>query len=174
MNIEKLKQIKISTDSKYKDLLKTCYKYAQTNTHHPSTHNGALLVEKGTVILKGKNVLPRGVKLTKSRIAGDNKHTYPNHAERDLIYKAAKKGVKTNGLTMVMPWVPCIPCANCVISSGIKNLIVHKQMVEKTKEGWRKELEDALNILDEAGVKIIAYDGEVGVEAYMHRKKWIA
>ena len=47
-------------------------------------------------------------------------------------------------------------------------------MVEKTKEGWRKELEDALNILDEAGVKIIAYDGEVGVEAYMHRKKWIA
>ncbi len=75
---------------------------------------------------------------------------------------------------MVMPWLPCIPCANAVISSGIKKLIVHKQMIEKTREGWQKELKDAVQILGEAGVKIIAYDGVVGVKAYMHSNKWDA
>ena len=105
---------------------------------------------------------------------GPDKHIYPNHAERDLVYLAAKKGIKTNGLTMVMPWLPCIPCANAVISSGIKKLIIHKQMVERTREGWQEELKNAVKIMKEAGVKMIAYDGEVGAKAYMHSEFWNA
>ncbi len=62
---------------------------------------------------------------------------------------------------MVMAWLPCIACANAVISAGIKTLIVHKQMIERTREGWQEELKNAVQIMNEAGVKIIAYDGLV-------------
>ena len=173
LDVSTLNNIKITTDELYKDLLKDCYNYA-SKSNHPSTHTAALLVDEGRVILRGKNVFPIGVKYTKERVTGDNKHMYPNHAERDLVYKAARQGIKTEGLAMVMPWLPCIPCVNAVISSGIEKLIVHKQMIEKTREGWQEELRNAVQIMEEAGVKIIAYDGIVGAKAYMHSNEWDA
>jgi len=173
LDVSSLKNIEISTKELYRDFLRDCYKYA-AGSNHPSTHTAALLVNDGKVILRGKNVFPSGVKYTKERVMGENKHIYPNHAERDLVYKAAKKGIKMDGLMMVMPWLPCISCANAVISSGIEKLVVHKQMIERTREGWQKELRDAVQILQEAGVKIIAYDGVVGAKAYMHSEEWDA
>ena len=165
--------IKISKNKEYKSLLKECYNYAK-KSNHPSTHNAALLVNKEKVVLRGVNILPLGVKQKKERFEGDNKHIYPNHAERDLIYKAAKRGIPTKGLTMVMAWLPCIPCANAIISSGIKKLIVHKQMVERTTRDWQRELKSATQLMKEAGIKIIAYDGLVGAKAYMHSRRWDA
>ncbi|MBI2630283.1 hypothetical protein HYW76_04210 [Candidatus Pacearchaeota archaeon] len=172
MDIEKL-GIKISTNEEYRVLLKDCYIYSR-KSNHPSTHNAAFLLAKEKMVLAGVNILPPGVEEKKERFEGENKHLYPNHAERDVIYKAAKQGVSTNGLTMVMPWLPCIPCANAIISSGIKILIVHKQMVERTREGWQEELKNAVEIMKEAGVEIIAYDGLIGVKAYMHSQEWDA
>src|SRR3989344_1968007 len=172
MDVEKL-GIKVSKDLKHRDLLKECYNYSK-NSNHSSTHNAALLTNDGKIILKGVNILPPGVKEKKECFEGDNKHLYPNHAERDVIYKAAKKGITTDGLKMIMPWLPCIPCANAVISSGIEKLIVHKQMVERTREGWQEELKNAVQIMQEAGVDIIAYDGLIGVKAYMHSQEWDA
>ena len=99
---------------------------------------------------------------------------YPNHAEREVIYKAAREGVSTKETTMVMPWLPCIPCANAIITSGISTLVVHKQMIERTSEEWKEELWNAVQIMNEAGVQIIAYDGQVGEKAFMHGKEWDA
>ena len=173
MNAEKL-GIEISKDQKYKELLRECYKYAE-RSNHLSTHTAAFLVDdEGKIILKGKNVLPPGVEEKKERFEGPEKHIYPNHAERDVVYKAARDGVATKGLTMIMPWLPCIPCADAIISSGIKKLIVHKQMIERTREGWQEELKNAVQIMKEAKVKIIAYDGLVGAKAYMHHQEWDA
>ncbi len=172
MDVKKL-GIKISTEEKYKKWLKDCYEYSK-NSNHPSTHNGALLIKNDKVILKGTNRLPPGVEEKPERFEGDNKHLYPNHAERDLVYKAAKDGIKMDGLDMVMPWLPCIACANAVISSGIKTLIVHAQMIDRTREGWVEELENAVEIMQEAGVEIVAYDGVVGAKAYMHSEEWDA
>ncbi len=172
MDVEKL-GIKISKGLRFKELLKKCYTHAQ-KSNHPTTHNAALLIDKGKIILQGTNTLPPGVKAKKERLEGDNRHIYPNHAERDVVYQAARKGISTEGLTMVMPWLPCIPCANAVISSGVKELVVHKQMIERTREEWQKELHNAVEILHEAGVHIIAYDGPVGAKAYMHGHDWDA
>lgn len=172
MDLTKL-NIKISKDAKYASWLKECYEYAK-KSNHPSTHNAALLIKDDEIILKGLNILPPGVKETKERFEGENKHVYLNHAERDLVYKAAKKGISTDGLAMVMAWLPCIPCANAVISAGISRLIIHKQMVERTADKWKEELKNAVQIMNEAGVEIIAYDGIVGVKAYMHQKEWDA
>ena len=173
MDVYSLSYIETSTDTLYRDLLKICYEHA-SKSNHTSTHTAALLVDNGNVILDGKNILPSKVKKLKERFEGDNRHIYPNHAERDLIYKAARRGIKTEGLMMVMPWLPCIPCANAIISSGIEQLVVHKQMIERTKEEWQKELKDAVQIMEEANVRIVAYDGVVGAKAYMHYKEWDA
>lgn len=165
--------LKISKNEKYKNWLKECYVHAK-KSNHPSTHVAAILINKDKVVLKGLNAFPPGVIQKKDRFKGKNRHVYLNHAERDVIYKAAKKGISTNNLTMVMPWLPCICCANAIISSGIKRLVVHKQMVEKTSEDWKEELKDALTVLDEAKVKVIAYEGIIGTKAYMHQKMWDA
>jgi dCMP deaminase len=172
MDIKKL-GIEISHDSKHAKLLQECYEYAE-RSYHIGTHNAAFLADKSKVVLRGLNILPQRVKKLKERLEGVNKHIYPNHAERDVIYKAASKGIATKGLTMVMPWLPCIPCANAIITAGIKKLIVHKQMAERTKEKWQEELKNAVQIMKEASVKIIAYDGYLGVKAFMHRQEWEA
>lgn len=170
MDIKEL-EIEESDSEDYKVLLKDCYDYANEKGKHPTTHNAALLVRNGEVILRGANILPPGVEETKERYEGDNRHIYPNHAERDLVFKAARQGIATDGLIMVMPWLPCINCANAVISSGIKKLIVHKAMIEKTREAWQAELRDAVSIMREAGVGIVAYNGVVGTKVYMNREE---
>lgn len=170
MNIKKL-GIKTVYDKKYAKWLKECYKYAK-KSDHPSTHNASLLIKNNKIILKGANRLPPKVKKLKWRLKGENKHIYINHAEPEIIFQAAKKGISTKGLIMVMPWLPCIPCANAIISSGVKKLIIHKQMVARTHIEWQKELKNAVQLLKEAHVKIVAYDGIVGAKAYMHREEW--
>ena len=65
------------------------------------------------------------------------KYIHTNHAEKDLIYKAARKGIATDGLTMIMPWLPCIPCANTIISSEIEKMVflISKWLREQEKDG---------------------------------------
>lgn len=165
--------IELSQDTRYRNWLIECYSYAH-NSRHPSTHNAALLIRDNSVVLAGVNNLPPGVIQKEERFEGENKHIYPNHAERDVLYKAARAGIATQSLIMVMPWLPCIPCANAIISCGISTLIVHKQMLERTKERWREELKEAVQLMKEAGIQVIAYDGITGVKAYMHRAEWEA
>ena len=47
-------------------------------------------------------------------------------------------------------------------------------MIERTREGWQEELRNAVEIMKEAGVKIIAYDGVVGEKSYLHSQEWDA
>lgn len=165
--------IRLTHEVRYKKLLIDCYVYA-SKSPHPSTHTAALLLKGNKILLRGMNQLPPRVRPLRERFQGDNKHLYPNHAERDVIFTAAKRGIATNGLTMVMPWLPCIPCANAIISAGVKKLIVHRQMIERTSGRWEQELKEALQILHEAKVVVTAYDGTLGVSAYMHKKLWEA
>lgn len=172
MDVKKLDIIR-SDKPQYASWLCEAYDYAK-KSRHPSTHNAALLVRNGRIILSGVNNFPPGVKHRKERIKALNKHNYLNHAERDVIFKAAKSGISTKGAVMIMPWLPCIACANAIITSGIKKLIVHRQMVERTKKKWVPELKNAVKIMKEAKVKVIAYDGTIGAKAYMHKKHWNA
>lgn len=172
MDIENLR-LQLATDERFRDLLRDCYTHA-AQSPHPSTHTAALLVRGEEVVMRGINELPPGVRIIPERFEGENKHLYPNHAERDVIYRAAREGIRTDTLTMVMPWLPCIPCANAIITSGIRTLIVHRQMIERTSDRWQEELKNAVQILQESGVSIIAYDGLVGVQAYMHKELWEA
>jgi len=74
---------------------------------------------------------------------------------------------------MVMPWAPCLPCANAIIYSGIEQLITHRQMVDRTLEDWQPELKDAFHLLRLNKVRISMYDGKIGnCKALFREVEW--
>ena len=45
------------------------------------------------------------------------------HAERNIIFYAAKKGISLEGATMYITHSPCIGCAQAMAASGIKRVV---------------------------------------------------
>lgn len=168
MKITSFPYITITSDVFYKKLLQKCYDKSH-HSHHVSSHISAVLVDdEGNEKEWGVNNLPPGVQPLVSRMTGENRHIFLNHAERDVIYKAAKKGIPTNGLIMVMPWLPCIECANACISAGIKTLIVHRSLIEQAKDSWEAVFLESVQLLKEAEISVIAYDGLVETSVLLH------
>lgn len=155
--------VKFTTEKKYANLLREAYKQAWEYSDDTSTKTGSLLVDKNLKILvKANNHFPPGTEQIPGAMERPKKYTINNHAERAAVYEAARKGIKTDGLTMVMPWAPCLPCADSIIYSGIHTLICHQEMVDRTLEDWQPELKDAFHLLRVNKVEILMYQGKIG------------
>jgi len=149
--------------SNWQELLKIAYTKAQKGTN-PYTQNAAILVDdNGKIILSEVNSFPKGVAETKERLADKPlRFKFSIHAERNVLYLAAKLGIKTDGLTMVCPWATCTDCAQAIIQTGIKRLVIHKQALDRSGH-WQEDIEIAFSMLREARVEIIVFDGKIGV-----------
>ena len=144
-----------------KKLLKLSYEVA-LESPDPSTQNGALLVnEIGDIILCDCNRFPDGVKYKPERWERPLKYKIIEHAERNVIFKAAKLGISTENLLMICGWAACTDCARSIIQSGIKTLITHKQAHDRSPPFWADEIKIAHEMLNEAGIRIIEYDGDL-------------
>jgi deoxycytidylate deaminase len=167
-------KVTLSTDKRYSPLLREVYCYAKKHSNDISTFTAASLINsKDETLAIDSNSFPKHHKNIEGWDVKPLKDAISNHAERAVVYRAAKEGIKTEGLTMVMPWIPCFPCANAIIYSGTKKLISHKQMVDRTPKDWIPELEKAVDLLHRNGVKIIMYDGKVGgCEGFMRGENW--
>lgn len=145
-----------------RQLLKEAYRVA-LKSPDPSTQNAALLVtDNGTILSAAYNCFPNNVLYTPERLERPLKYKIIEHAERNSIYTAARHGISTSGLTMVCPWAACTDCARGIIQAGIKRLITHKQAGDRSPDFWRQEIDIANQMLSEAGVEILSFDGEVG------------
>lgn len=154
----------------WRDLLRHAYQLSKASLD-PSTQNGAVLVnEQGRLMGGDHNRFPEGVNTNHpSRWERPLKYKFIEHAERNVIYMSARRGVKTEGLTMVCPWAACAECARAIIQAGINQLVTHKQAHDRTPDRWKKEIDVAFEMLGEAGVKVIVYDGEIdGVHDVLH------
>lgn len=142
-------------------LMHAAYLEAQKSTNI-STQNSALLVDdNGNIILSATNSFPDGVVETEERQQNKEvRQKYSVHAERNVIYKAAKQGIKTEGLTMISPWATCTECAWAIIQSGIKKLVTHKQALDRSNS-WAGDIEFAFEMLREAGVEIVIFEGKI-------------
>ncbi len=168
------KYAEVTKNEKWKNLLREVYQFASRNSNDVSTFTAAMLVnDKLENLVIASNGFPRGTKDIEGWDQKPKKDQISNHAERAVIYKAAKMGIKTDGLTMVMAWAPCFPCANSIIYSGIKTLVCHKQMVDKTPHDWESELADCLKLLKKNEVRIVMYDGKIGgCKGFMRKEHW--
>jgi len=157
----------------YKKLLKAAYIEAQKSTN-PSTQNGAVLVnDKGVILISAANTFPDGVvETTKRKKEKTLRYRFSVHAERNVIYQAAKAGIKTKGLIMACPWAACGDCAQAIIQAGIKRLVTHKQAYDRSGT-WLEEVEFGFDMLREAEVEVIIYDGKINAGKILrHETYW--
>ncbi len=154
----------------WRKLLKIAYLEAQKSTN-PSTQNGAILVDdKGNVILSAKNSFPAGVTETQERQKKPLRYKFSVHAERNVIYSAARLGIKTEGLVMVCPWAACTDCAQAIIQAGIKRLVVHKQALDRSSH-WKEDIELSFMMFHEAKIEVIVFDGKIGIGKVLRQGK---
>ncbi len=141
------------------DMLRFAYKEAHRYSTDPSTQNGAVLIdlsdpEKHRVCPGGANHFPRGVKEAEGRWERPIKYSYVEHAERNVIYNAAKQGFRTEGCTMYVPWFACADCARAIIQAGIVEVVgdarPNKMMSQDCR--WKETIEIAYGMFDEAGI----------------------
>jgi dCMP deaminase len=106
----------------------------------------------------GYNGMPRGVDDNLScRHERPKKYLFFEHAERNLIYNCARIGTPLKGCKIYLQWFPCAGCARGIVQSGLIEVIC-KKPDSKEDERWMEEFEAALEILNEAKVKITYYD----------------
>ena len=108
----------------------------------------------------GYNGIPRGCDDNiMSRHTKPEKDDWFEHAERNLIYNAARIGVPLKGCTlMVTPLPPCVTCARAIIQVGIKRVIAVSAIGPNSR--WYGESKKAQAMLREAGVEYTEWRSE--------------
>ena len=175
MSVPSLEEV-VATNVCDKDIqlkLRTAYSVAKESTDR-STQTGAVLVQGGWNICTGYNHHVYGFGHKEEHHQRPLKYSLTEHAERHVIFKAARNGIKTANLTLVAPWVCCPDCARAIVEAGIVCVICHKQCMDRTPERWRELVDLGLDILGRGRVELIQWDGVVGeCENLMNEEIWL-
>lgn len=125
-----------------------------------STKVGCILANEHKDILSfGYNGFPRGVNDdVEERHQRPDKYMWTEHAERNAIYNAARRGTITDGCTAYVPWFPCCDCCRALIQAGIKTLVAYAPDLTDTK--WGVDFNISLTLLEEAGIVVRTYNEE--------------
>ena len=72
-----------------------------------------------------------------------------------LHYRAARRGLKTEGGTIFVELTPCIDCARAIIQSGIAQVVINSERdSDYSSDRYSREHPVALAMLAEAGVSV--------------------
>lgn len=91
-----------------------------------STKVGAIAIgPSGDIRAVGYNGMPRGCNDDDEfRHVRPEKYFWFEHAERNLIFNAARVGVPLEGCTLIVSGLyPCMDCARAIVQSGIQEII---------------------------------------------------
>lgn len=69
------------------------------------------------------------------------------HAERNAIAFAARKGVALEGSTMHVTHMPCLDCARSIINAGVEEVVYHQPY----------RITSGVNLLERAGLTVVDY-----------------
>lgn len=167
----------------YVDLLKMCYEAAHMTSSDHSNTNAALIVTAfGKLIPPVANKLPEKITWTEERTkVRPTKYDFIEHAERGVIYSAARKGISTEGATMVCPWVACADCSRAIVNAGIVKVVTHRQrndltslgrenVIDTTSDRWVNPISNGAIILQEGGVEVVQLDFVAGLKTLINEK----
>jgi len=117
----------------------------------PSTKVGAVLVDpQNRVISLGFNGFARGVEdapeLYKNR---ETKYRRVIHAERNALLFAERP--LDRAILYTWPFMPCSTCASMFIQKNIDRVVSPAGGPAR----WRADMEEALRLFSEAGVKVV-------------------
>lgn len=115
---------------------------------------GSILVDSsGKIRISAYNDLPAGVKKSPARLQreGGEKYFWTEHAERNMIYTAARLGIPTQGCATFTTLFPCDECARGIIQSGLVALFT---FAIENEPRFLGAMNRASQMLLEAGVKV--------------------
>jgi deoxycytidylate deaminase len=146
----------------YAGYLREAYLFASENSQDPNTQTGVVVIMPSNIfsldniIFKGANRLPRGIKYEESLVIKPKKYDMIAHAERDCIHQAHYEGISLKGAIMFSPWLPCAPCAEAIINSGISKVVMHQEINDLINIGngkdWGESQKNALELFEKSGV----------------------
>jgi dCMP deaminase len=142
------------------DLIKYYIDQARARALHsndPRTKTGACIVRPGSItpLVWACNGFPHRVNdQVPVRWEVPQKYGYVEHAERNVIYSAARFGLRTDGCAMFVTDPPCDDCARAIIQSGIKSLYIPQNHSFKGQSSWTPRIMRGLDMLREAGVHV--------------------
>lgn len=142
-------------------------KHAASRSKDLSTHIGAVIVDEHRgLVSSGYNSFPAGLKDDlPERQERPEKYFWFEHAERNAILTAARRGVRLDSCTMYLNcFVPCTDCARAIIQSGIKEVVLGTSH-QSQKKKWLEAAERSLVMFQEAGVVLRYPDqGPIDIE----------
>lgn len=144
------------------DYLREACQFAASFSGDMHTQNGAVLVPKKGKRVVSANMLPPIHKYPE-RLERPLKYLYLEHAERNVIYAAAREGVRTDGATLYCPWFACADCARAIIQAGIRSVVGHSVPRHLTPIRWQESISAADQMLYEAGVQTHLIGTPLGV-----------
>lgn len=131
--------------------------YLSTWSKDKSTKVGCVIVGFNNEILStGYNGLARLILEKEERVSGADKYDWMEHAERNAIYNAVRRGISIENCRIYINWFPCSDCARAIIQSGIKEIITTKP--DLNHERWGLKFKIALEMLQEANILIRYYE----------------
>jgi dCMP deaminase len=104
------------------------------------------------------NTFPDGVRDIPERHEGDGRFIWMEHAERNAIYDAARRGVATDGAIMATTLYPCIDCARAIVQAGVARLCTPEPDFDEPT--WGAAFRISRIILQEGGVAFTPWTGE--------------
>jgi dCMP deaminase len=117
--------------------------------------------------IAGCNTFPPRVKNLPERVVGDNRFIWLEHAERAAIFEAARRGIATDGGTLVSTYYPCTDCARAIIQAGIKTVATPRP--EFDDPVWGESFRTSAALLAEGAVDILYLtEGQDQI----HRRIW--
>ncbi len=127
---------------------------------------GCVIVGDNYEILStGFNGFPIDVEEKENRFERPLKYFYTEHAERNAIYLAARRGTPLTNSRIYLKWFPCAECARAIIQSGIKEIFIdgksyNPDVISERDKRWEESFTQAKLMLLEANISIKIIKGE--------------
>lgn len=118
----------------------------------------ALVTADGATTIATCNEFPNGVRDIEERHAGDGRFIWMEHAERNALMQAARRGIATNGAVLATTLFPCIDCARAIVQSGVAELVAPTP--DFSEPSWGEAFRISQVILNEGGVRVTAHASE--------------
>lgn len=126
--------------------------YAACNSRHPDpAKRVGVTLECRIGTVWGTNTIPRA--LFGLRFTAKDRDFYMEHAERDAIANAHRRGLVMQGATMYTTRFPCADCARAIVNSGIAR-VVYAGEIRLDDPKYGPSCSAALRIFRKALVKV--------------------
>jgi dCMP deaminase len=139
------------TSSFHEKMLEQC-DIVSKNSRDANTKVGCVITRNGQILETGYNDLINNVVETPEKVTRPLKTVWIEHAERNAIYKAARKGLSLENSTIYLNWWPCVDCCRAIIQSGIIE-IVSNNPPDLNDERWGEQFKHTLDLVKESGIK---------------------